>query len=221
MRAAASRDRLIRSSSPFEVWPERLPRLGGDTAKRSVDISISLLLIPLFLSLCVLLTLTNPFLNRGPLFFVQDRVGRGGRSFRLLKFRTMLPPAQARPAAFAPDERDRLTPLGGLLRRHRLDEVPQIINVLGGTMSLVGPRPEQVPFAARFAREIEGFDLRHAVRPGISGLAQITLGYAGSDGEVRARLAHDLAYVELRSLALDLHILARTVIVVVRGREGC
>lgn len=221
MRAVAAKDRPIRSSPHFEVRPDRLPWLGGDTAKRSMDILVSLFLIPLFLSLCALLTLTNPFLNRGPLFFVQDRVGRGGRSFRLLKFRTMLPTARARPAAFAPDERHRLTPLGEFLRRHRLDEVPQIINVLGGTMSLVGPRPEQVPFAARFAREIEGFDLRHAVRPGISGLAQVTLGYACTDGQVRARLECDLAYVELRSLALDLHILVRTVVVVVRGQGGC
>jgi lipopolysaccharide/colanic/teichoic acid biosynthesis glycosyltransferase len=188
-------------------------------AKRGFDVAGALvLLVPLLLAALVLLVL-NPALNRGGLFFVQERMGRGCRPFRAWKFRTMAAASAIERGAFDPLDRHRITPLGQLLRRSRVDELPQVLNVLRGEMSLIGPRPDYYPHACVYAEQVPGYRERHAVRPGISGYAQTEVGYVdGLDG-LRAKVAADLHYVRHASWRLDLWIAWRTLAVIL-GRHG-
>ena len=143
-------------------------------------------------------------------------MGRGGRLFVLWKFRTMRHDAERDTGeVLARRDDPRLTPLGATLRRYRLDELPQLWNVLAGTMSLVGPRPERPGFVARFRREIPGYSERLAVAPGLTGLAQISGEYLSS---AENKLRYDLAYIANWSLWLDLSILLRTVKIVLTSR---
>ena len=119
-----------------------------------------------------------------------------------------------------PLEHDRITPLGHLLRRSRIDELPQVVNVLRGEMSLIGPRPDYFHHARRYMRSVPGYRRRHDVRPGISGLAQTDLGYVDCSEGTRRKVALDLRYVEEMSLRLDLYVFWRT-LVTVFGRKGC
>ncbi len=156
----------------------------------------------------------------GPVLFSQDRVGLHDRLFRIYKFRTMRP---ARPAAdpevrWVSQESERITPLGGFLRTFRLDELPQLWNVLRGEMSLVGPRPEQPGFCDLLAREIPYYGQRHTVPPGLTGWAQVRYRYGASVEESRRKLEYDLFYVKNLSLRLDLAVLLETVKVVLVGR---
>jgi UDP-GalNAc:undecaprenyl-phosphate GalNAc-1-phosphate transferase len=144
-------------------------------------------------------------------------MGRGGKSFRILKFRTMLPAPQGATIAFASAETDRITRLGALLRKFRIDELPQIGNVLIGNMSFVGPRPEQVAFAQNFSKTIPGYHYRHVVRPGISGLAQVTNGYADCGESTRQKLARDLEYIRDAGWKMEIWIVMRTFYVVFTG----
>ncbi len=198
-------------------WGER--RAGYLAAKRAMDLGGAvLLLLPLALAALVLLLL-NPWLNRGGLFFVQTRMGQDGRPFRAWKFRSMTAAPQIARGAFDALDSHRITPLGGLLRKTRLDELPQVLNVLKGEMSLIGPRPDFFDHARIYVEEVPGYRERHAVRPGISGLAQVEVGYVdGLDG-LRAKVAADLYYVRHASLRLDLYITWRTLRVVL-GAKG-
>ena len=191
-------------------------------AKRGFDLGLCLLLLPALLTAALLLVLLNPFANRGPLFFVQERMGQGCRPFRAWKFRTMAsPPRGAAIARGAFDALDahRITPLGRWLRRSHLDELPQVLNVLRGEMSLIGPRPDYLEHARIYLEAVPGYRERHQMRPGISGYAQIELGYAAGLEGVRAKVGADLHYVRHASLALDLRIAARTLLAVL-GRRG-
>ena len=153
-----------------------------------------------------------------PVLFVQPRVGEGGRVFNMYKFRTMRLNHEAN--IIATSEGDtRVTPLGRLLRRTRLDELPQLWNILAGDMTLIGPRPEQPALVARYTQFIPNYDLRHLMKPGLTGWAQVRFGYAADVAETRSKLAYDLYYIENKSLALDLQILARTAIVVFSRRN--
>jgi lipopolysaccharide/colanic/teichoic acid biosynthesis glycosyltransferase len=150
-----------------------------------------------------------------PVLFAQERVGMGGKPFRAYKFRTMR--GAPREGAYAGEERDRITPLGRILRRYRLDELPQLWNVLKGEMSLIGPRPEQRVLAETYAQEIPLYSLRHAVRPGLTGWAQVHHGYAeGKDGAM-VKLSYDLYYIKHLSFWLDLRIVLRTLWVLLSG----
>jgi lipopolysaccharide/colanic/teichoic acid biosynthesis glycosyltransferase len=146
-------------------------------------------------------------------------MGRGCRPFRAWKFRTMAPAPEIRRGAFDALEEHRITPLGRWLRRSRLDELPQVWNVLRGEMSLIGPRPDYLQHALVYLDQVPGYRERHAVRPGISGLAQTELGYVDGIEGVRAKVALDLHYVRHASPALDLWIAWRTLRVVI-GRQG-
>jgi lipopolysaccharide/colanic/teichoic acid biosynthesis glycosyltransferase len=154
----------------------------------------------------------------GPAFFVQDRVGLRGRRFRLVKFRTM---RQAQPGAddavWGRDNASRVTPLGAVLRRYRLDELPQCLNILRGDMNLVGPRPEMASNVATFAAVIPYYNLRHEVRPGLTGWAQVKAGYSMSTEEVTRKLCYDLYYIKHMSPAFDVRILVDTVKFVLSG----
>ena len=184
--------------------------------KRGSDLLVAalvlLLLAPLLLLLALLVWLDSP----GPVLFRQQRVGRGGRAFAILKFRSMVADAERRGGYATLSGDPRITRVGRWLRRSSLDELPQLLNVLRGEMSLVGPRPD-VP-AQRRLYAPRDWELRCSVRPGITGLAQATL---RSSATPEQRLALDLAYVRRQSLALDLQVLARTAVAVLGfGRGG-
>ncbi|HEX3539041.1 MAG TPA: exopolysaccharide biosynthesis polyprenyl glycosylphosphotransferase [Acidimicrobiales bacterium] len=192
----------------------------GLIAKRALDIAVSLALLLLTLPLMLLIAAAIKIRDRNPVFFRQQRVGKHGEPFSLLKFRTMYGSpdehgeadahwATSSLGAESVPALDRQTPLGRLLRRWDLDELPQLVNVLRGDMSLVGPRPERVSYVARFAPAIDGYDDRHRVRPGMTGWAQIN-GLRGQT-PLALRTAFDNDYVDHWSFGLDLRILLRTV----------
>ena len=178
-------------------------------AKRIFDVSLSalflLVLSPLLFIICALVKLTSP----GAVLFAQERVGLDGRAFHMLKFRTMRTDAESEGPKFAQERDPRVTPIGTLLRRASLDELPQLWNVLVGDMSLVGPRPERPVFIDQFRRHIPRYQLRHMVKSGMTGWAHIH-GLRGNTS-IDKRVEFDLYYIEHWSLLLDLKILARTV----------
>jgi len=167
--------------------------------------------------LLLLIALAIKFESRGPVLFLQERVGAGGHCFKLIKFRTMLP-ALGWTSEWVRDNADRITGVGRLLRRYRLDELPQFVNILRGDMNLVGPRPHPASNRQLFADEIPYYRLRSMVRPGVTGWAQIRYGYANDLAEEIEKMRYDLYYVKHMSLALDLRILLDTVKVVLLGR---
>lgn len=192
---------------------------GFRVVKRTFDVTVSLVLLPLLAAVALALLIANPVLNRGPLFFVQRRMGRHCRAFAAFKFRTMRSDRAARRLADGPLETDRITWLGGLLRRSRVDELPQIVNVLRGEMSLIGPRPDYYEHARHFLTEVPGYRERHCVRPGISGLAQTEIGYVEGTDATHRKVSADLFYISNCSLTLETWIIWRTVVVIL-GRGG-
>lgn len=184
--------------------------------KKTVDyILAALLAIPLaiFLPVVAILNLASP---RGSLFYRQLRIGRNGKEFWIYKFRTMIPQAETNGAVFTQKEDKRVTPFGKFLRRTRIDELPQIWNILRGDMSFIGPRPERPEFVSELEAAMPFYNLRHLVKPGITGWAQINFPYAGSIEENLKKLQYDLYYVKNRSLLLDLAILLKTINIVLR-----
>mgnify|MGYP000029413622 CR=1 FL=1 len=176
-----------------------------------------LLLLPLVV--CALtLILLNPVLNKGPLLFMQRRMGQDCKPFTMIKFRTMRVAKPAR-GAFEPLDADRVTPLGQFLRRCRIDELPQVLNVLRGDMSLIGPRPDCYDHARVYLRDVPGYAARQSALPGISGYAQVKLGYIDDIHAMHRRVAADLYYIAHASFAFDMRIAWHTVIVVL-GRQG-
>lgn len=182
--------------------------------KRVGDIVIALLaLLPLALALPIV-ALTNALTSPGPLFYRQVRVGKAGRHFQVLKFRTMRPDAErSTGAVWAGRDDPRVTPAGRWLRKSRLDELPQVLNVLRGEMSLIGPRPERPEFVDRLARVIPFYRARHAVQPGITGWAQVRFGYGNTIEDARTKLEYDLYYVRHSGFYLDAMIALKTVAV--------
>ena len=174
-----------------------------------------------------MLVLVTPFVvigdlvaNRGPLFFRQPRTGRNGTPFEMLKFRTMRARrAESTPPTGPRSTTQRVTPFGRLLRRTHLDELPQVVNVLRGDLSVVGPRPEQPQLVAELVDKIPFYRLRHLVRPGLTGWAQVKYQYAGTEAETLEKLQYEFYYLRRQSLGLDLRIVGRTARSVV-GREG-
>jgi lipopolysaccharide/colanic/teichoic acid biosynthesis glycosyltransferase len=155
----------------------------------------------------------------GPVLYRQQRVGKNGRLFFVLKFRSMHSDAERDgEPRWASTGDPRVTRTGAWLRRLRIDELPQLFNVLVGDMSLVGPRPERPYFVARLAEEIPYYDARHSVKPGITGLAQVRHPYGASVADAAGKLEYDLYYVKNNSLFLDLLLLVETVHVVLSGR---
>ncbi|MEP1201222.1 sugar transferase [Tateyamaria sp.] len=188
-------------------------------AKRSFDIvMVLLLLVPLMMAMIVL-AIANPFWNKGSMFFVQTRMGQNCKPFNAMKLRTMSASASIERTANCPLEEDRITPLGKWLRKTRLDELPQILNVMAGDMSMIGPRPDYFEHALHFLKEVPGYRARHAVRPGISGLAQTEIGYAVGNRATRKKVNADLIYIQNRTLRLEAWIVWRTLSVVI-GRCG-
>lgn len=206
---------------PTQRGVAAMPRKSGVYAvgKRLFDIGFStLVLLPAMLVVALALLLANPFYNPGPLFYAQKRMGRDCKPFRALKFRTMRATPRDRRGPDDPVDQQRITPLGHVLRRSRFDELPQILNVYRGDMSLIGPRPDYFRHAHHYMRAIPGYRTRHMVRPGISGLAQIRHGYAEGMDATRRKTGADLDYIRNASLKLDLWIFWRTIVTVVNLR---
>lgn len=188
--------------------------------KRTVDLLVSLvglaLLLPLFMLVGALIKWDTP----GPIFYRQTRVGMRGMPYRIWKFRSMRQDAESRGVAlWAASNDPRISRVGRWLRKWRIDEIPQLINVLKGDMSLVGPRPERPIFVQELRQSIPYYDLRHTVRPGITGWAQVRFRYAASALDAHVKLQYDLYYVKNLGLPLDARVLLETMRVVVLG-EG-
>jgi sugar transferase (PEP-CTERM system associated) len=201
----------------FAEWFRNNP--AQRSVKRTLDIVISLVGLivaaPLLLVVAVLVKLTSP----GPAFYSQERVGLHGRTFRVHKFRSMLVDAEADTGPVWARQNDtRVTPIGRMLRRTRIDEVPQLWNVLRGDMSMVGPRPERPEFVGELTRQIPFYGQRHVVKPGLTGWAQIRYTYGASVEDALEKLQYDLYYIKNVSIALDLFVMAATVKTVVLRR---
>ena len=188
-------------------------------AKRWIDFVVAILVLIPFLPLWLLIGLAIKLDSRGPVFFTQERVGKKGRLFTLYKFRSMIHDAEKETGpVWASADDKRVTRVGRILRKLRLDEVPQFINVLKGEMSLVGPRPERPFFVEQLKGEISFYTRRLLIRPGITGWAQVKHRYDASLDDVREKIKYDLYYLENMSLTLDLKIILRTVIVALSGK---
>lgn len=185
--------------------------------KRALDMLVVLVSLPITVPLCMLIAAAIWVDSGRPVLFWQVRAGQYGRPFRLVKFRSMRVDAEKKGAQFAGDNDERVTRVGRVLRRLRLDELPQLWNVFRGEMSLIGPRPEQVPFVRQFDREIPFYSWRHRVKPGITGWAQIQQGYASGVEETTTKLEYDLYYVKHLSPWLDLAIAVKTVWTMLTG----
>jgi len=231
-RGAGGQARVYVVPSPYEILIGRRERLrlhdiplielpqpvtgGAGIVKRAFDIALAAVLLlpalPLLLVAAALVRITSP----GPVLFRQVRVGKDGRPFTMLKLRTMEAEAERMTGPVLAAANDpRVTPLGRVLRATRLDELPQLWNVVRGDMSFVGPRPERPEFVPRFAREIDGYTERFTVRPGVTGYAQVSGEYHTS---AATKLKYDLAYIYNRTLWLDLRILSETVKVMLTRR---
>ncbi|CAN5828660.1 sugar transferase [soil metagenome] len=183
--------------------------------RRLVELAFTVLLLPVLVPLLLVVAAIVRLDSPGPVFFVQTRIGRRSRPFRMIKFRTMVHGAGG--PSFTSTVDPRITRVGAFMRQCRLDEVPQLFNVLRGEMSWVGPRPEAASLEKGYVRDIQHFALRGIVRPGVTGWAQINQGYAHAPDEMRSKLEYDLYYLKHCSLWLDIVIVLRTFAVVFRG----
>ncbi len=190
-----------------------------DMIKRSFDVAVSLVLLALALPVLLLAMLAIVLESGVPVFYRQERVGQGGLPFTILKLRTMVQDAEkdGTPRWANPND-SRITAVGRFLRRSRIDELPQLFNVLRGDMSFVGPRPERPFFVQHLLEDIPYYDVRHSVKPGVTGWSQVRYPYGASVDDSLAKLQYDLYYVKNHSLFLDLLILVDTVQVVLLGK---
>jgi lipopolysaccharide/colanic/teichoic acid biosynthesis glycosyltransferase len=216
--------------APAQIRSEHLHRIVNITLA-----SIGLVLAaPIMLVFAVLVKLTSP----GPIFYAQARVGLdrrrsgapgaydrrtrdlGGRAFMILKFRTMAVGAEKNGAVWAVRKDARVTRVGRVMRKYRIDELPQLVNVLRGEMNIVGPRPERPSIFSRLCDDIAEYPLRQRARPGITGWAQVNQAYDTSIDDVRIKVRYDLEYIERQGVAEDLMIMARTVPVLIFRKGG-
>jgi lipopolysaccharide/colanic/teichoic acid biosynthesis glycosyltransferase len=203
-------------------WDALEPRGGYATRVRPwLDRALLAVVALPALAIGALVAVANAIAVRDPrkVFFVQERIGHRGRVFRLVKFRTMREAREGNFAAWSGGDRARVTPFGKFLRNAHLDELPQLFNVARGEMSFIGPRPEMLEVEQWAAEQVPGFATRLAIKPGITGLAQVTQGYTGRDVAAYAeKLAINRAYLQRMSFAFDLEILARTFLWMLRGK---
>lgn len=208
---------LVRLAEGWELSGPLSRSLGFERLKRVFDVAFSIVTSPLWLVTVTGLAAAVRLSSPGAAIYRQVRVGKDGRSFVLYKLRTMVTEADDSGHKFADPDDGRITPIGAWLRRTRLDELPQMWNVVRGDLSLVGPRPEQVPFVDEFRREIPFYDQRHLIRPGLTGWAQINQGYTGAEGGTIEKLTYDLYYVKHMSPSLDTRILLSTLWTMLSG----
>jgi lipopolysaccharide/colanic/teichoic acid biosynthesis glycosyltransferase len=193
-------------------------RSGFAPVKRVLDVILVLLTLPLWLLLAAIVWVVVKIDSwRDPAFYRQERVGRHGDTFTLTKFRTMIVDAESEGPQFASKHDPRVTRVGKVLRLTRLDEIPQLWNVLVGDLSLVGPRPERPVFVEHFTETIPFYGSRSLIRPGVTGWAQVHYGYANGDADTVEKLTFDLYYVKYSSIWLDVHILGKSIWTVITG----
>ena len=202
----------------IEILPELMP-LWERRVKRLMDLSVSAAVLILLAPIWILVGLIIKIDSRGPILYKQERVGRNGRIFSIYKFRSMYQDAEKKTGPiWAGADDPRITRVGKILRKLRIDEVPQFINVFKGDMSLIGPRPERPYFVEQLKKEIPFYSRRLRVRPGITGWAQIKHEYDQSLDDVRKKVQYDLFYLENMSLRMDLKIILSTISVMLRGK---
>ncbi|MGH1579296.1 sugar transferase [Planktotalea sp.] len=182
--------------------------------KRLFDVVCCVLLLPVLAFSAIVLLILNPFMNKGKLIFVQTRMGQNCAPFQAYKFRTMSEEKATSRCPDSPLEVDRITPLGSKLRRLRIDELPQILNVLRGEMSMIGPRPDYFQYASQYIVSVPGYSDRHIIRPGISGLAQTQIGYVQSIAGTKLKVSADLEYIQNLGFFQELRIVWRTLVVI-------
>lgn len=194
-----------------------LPPAGYMLVKRLLDILCVLAVLPFALPLMLLTAIAIRLESTGNVLFVQNRVGQGGREFKIYKFRSMRTDSEQNGAQLAQIGDSRITRVGSFIRKTRLDELPQFFNILKGDMSLIGPRPEQKVFVEQFEKSIPFYQYRHIVKPGLSGWAQVTQGYAGNTDETQVKIEHDFYYIKHFSFSLDVLIMFKTVKIILTG----
>jgi lipopolysaccharide/colanic/teichoic acid biosynthesis glycosyltransferase len=197
---------LERSSLFFDIQELHVPRYAR--IKRLVDLVSGLVGVIILVPACALVLLLDLAGNRGPLFFRQPRVGKGGREFTIVKFRTM--PVDLNESGWTTMEDPRLGVVGRWMRRMHLDEIPQAINILRGELSLVGPRPEQPKYVAELREKIPFYEVRHLVNPGLTGWAQVKFGYGATIHDALEKLQYEFFYLRHQGPMLDARIIART-----------
>lgn len=208
-------DRRLRRVDIERVPVDCLNRTSGPVASsRLLDVVASTVLLVTTLPVIALTALLVSLESAGPVLYRQERVGLHGRSFTLLKFRSMRTDAEQAGPTWATKRDPRVTRVGHILRKTRIDELPQLINILRGEMSFIGPRPERPHFVAKLAAEIPHYDTRTQVKPGLTGWAQVNYPYGASVEDARMKLSYDLYYVRNRSFLLDLLIIVATVRVI-------
>ena len=204
--------------SPLIIINNRLMSEWQYSLKRIFDVIISLLamvvLSPVYLVTAIIVKSTSP----GPVFYAQERIGYRGKPFKMHKFRSMYVDAEKSGPALSKDDDPRITPFGRFMRKVRLDEIPQFYNVLKGTMSIVGPRPERQYYIDQIVKRAPEYLLLQRVKPGITSWGQVKYGYASTVDEMVERLRYDLLYLDNMSLTTDLKILLYTVIIILQGR---
>lgn len=214
---------LERASLFFDI--SEVHRARYARVKRMVDVAVGVVGAVVLLVAIPLVALANLLGNRGPLWYRQERVGQGGEPFSILKFRTMSPGRGAVPADGAGASEwtalddPRVTPFGKVLRASHLDELPQVLNILRGDLSVVGPRPEQPRYVRQLSETLPFYGMRHLVRPGLTGWAQVKYGYAGDEDDSLEKLQYEFFYLRHQSLRFDLRVIGRTVRSVA-GTEG-
>ena len=186
--------------------------------KKVIDLIASFLGLLVFLPLCLIIALAIKLDSRGPVFYRQERIGQDGRLFSLIKFRSMTVDAEKDGPVWAVVNDQRVTRVGRWLRKLRLDEITQIINVIRGEMSIVGPRPERPFFVKKLEKEVPFYSHRHAVKPGITGWAQILYPYGATREDAQEKLKYDLYYIKHMSPIMDLRIISETAKIVLLGR---
>ena len=187
---------------------------------RCCDLLFSVVLFTLFIITIPFVWIANLVWSRGPLFYTQTRVGKQGRTFTIYKFRSMCVNAEADGhARFTMENDERITAVGSFLRKTRIDELPQVINLIKGDMTLIGPRPERPEFVQEFIRRDPRYSLRSLVKPGITGWGQVKYKYTSTLEDGLKKLEYDLHFIRNRNLRMDLEIILRTVLIVI-SRSG-
>jgi lipopolysaccharide/colanic/teichoic acid biosynthesis glycosyltransferase len=214
------------------------PRQGSETAIRVVNVTIALIVLVAASALMIVVALLVRLTSRGPVLYSQTRVGvdrrykrsdtddrrmndQGGKPFEMYKFRSMVTDSEADGRAVWAERQDpRVTPIGRVLRKTRLDELPQLYNVIRGDMNIVGPRPERPTIFAELRQNIPQYHMRQRVRPGITGWAQVNQAYDANLDDVRQKVSYDLEYIRRQSVLEDLRIMSMTIPVMLFGRGG-
>ena len=209
---------LERVSLMFDIGEVHRTRYGR--VKRLVDVALATAGLVVLAVAIPIVWVADRFANRGPLFYRQARVGKLGEPFEIVKFRTMRPDADGTTHnEWTTEDDPRITPFGRVLRASHLDELPQVLNILRGELAVVGPRPEQPAYVEELTEKLPFYSMRHLVRPGLTGWAQVKYGYAGDERDALEKLQYEFFYLRRQGIALDLRIVGRT-LRSITGRQG-